>query len=608
MNLQILLLCLIAYWDLARGQAFIDGKYVNQIALDVKNCILTLVQITKPIDYVEISEPVVLRVFPDKNYKSERYYNTNPFKARSLHCYAAFVFFASPKPFMESTCSESSNSWELRLCKRKQERNLVWATESMTGTKVLSDLVIVFHQDSIPQTQLFEFIQYTHKNVFGNPVFVLHPTNKGPSESIDNINSQERFRNANSPLSTAPDTFAGSFYGGKGNTLKRFHCKASECYGMMMEEFERVTNQGKQIFWQMTWSDIEIWQENLGLKFRSPLERFEPRKLSQTVYEFLANDLDLNFTQTFYGYYTPQIYFDLGNIFIKGYNRVFPVSNIASKIFITSDSVDAITLEYKIYTTPFEALAWICIACGIFCVALILSADIISPGRTPFLEKFMLSLLSVIGSLIDNMIELPMDVSKTSSFKESKSRRIILIAWLISEDLDELIERKLTLPQTALVVFSMEFGYYWNRVRVKMQGTNLKFSHNRNTGNDPFLRTPTSIYISKYFPEKYHYVARRAHVMLSSGLFSMWEKWDRIRFPECNLDFRMQVSHETDVRALSMESSLVLALYAFLWSLLVCLVAFIAEMSIPTRRHVPGQIGPRIIALLHLKSLQEKHH
>ncbi|CAG7677467.1 unnamed protein product [Allacma fusca] len=256
MNLRINLLCLITYWDLAHCQEFIDGKSVNEIASRVQNCILTLVQITKPIDYMEISTPFVLRVFPNEIRRYE--FPKQQFKARSLHCYAAFVFLVSPKPFMESKCTGSSNAWELRLCQRKQERDLIWATSSMTWAKVRSDLVLIFHQDSVPQTQLFEFIEYTHKNVFGSPVFVLHPTNKGQSESIDNSNSQERFRHVNSPLSTAPDAFAGFFYGGKGNTLKRFHCKASECYEMMMEKFERVTNHGKQISWQMTWSDTKI--------------------------------------------------------------------------------------------------------------------------------------------------------------------------------------------------------------------------------------------------------------------------------------------------------------------------------------------------------------
>ncbi|CAG7715184.1 unnamed protein product [Allacma fusca] len=373
-----------------------------------------------------------------------------------------------------------------------------------------------------------------------------------------NPNHGNSSKEAKSCLTNTSSEFSGHFYGGKGVVPETFHCKASECYKTLISEIERVSNHGKNVVWRVFGFYHDYFKSR---KLGSPLQRMKPHNLHGAIYRFLTGDEDSNFT-AYNEFSIPEINLDLKTTYAR-YFKIFPVSNTDSKIFITSDSVEAVTLEYKIYTTPFDTVAWICITGGIFLVALILSSDIILPGRTQFLEKFTLSLLSVIGSLVDKEMN---KIPKENQFES-----------FCEEDLDELIEKKLTLSQTALVVFSKEFDYYWNRVRLKMQGTNLKFSHNRNAGNDPFLRIPTQVIIAECCQEKYHHVARRAHVMLSSGLFWMWEKWDRIRFPECNSGFRAQTSRKTDVRALSMESSLVMALYAFLRSLLVCLGVFIAE-------------------------------
>ncbi|CAG7731861.1 unnamed protein product [Allacma fusca] len=685
MNLHVQIFGLIAFWHLVPSKAFLEGKLVNQIASDVKNCILTLAQITIPIDYNDITTPFILRVYPDN---SSNLVTVSPsiFKERTLRCYAAFVFFESPEALLKSKCSASRSSQEYRSCEMKKARDIHRVITSLTPNKALSDLILIFHQYTVPRNLLSNFQEYLYEFLYGSPVFILHLKNMGRANSLNKHHRRDRFQKGKLYLSnTSHETFAGYYYGGHGTVQGSFNCQASECYKMMISEFERVTNHGKKIIWFM--SALPREEQIQSLQIGSPLQRNKPRNLYQTIYGFLVQELDSNFTESYFGISEPHIFFDVANSRSNYYQEV-PLSYTTSKMFITSDSIVAITLDYKIYTTPFELIVWICIAIGGLLVALILSADIFPSGQTSLLEKFILSFLSLVGSLADQgWDESPKDVSKISGIKKSKSRSIILIAWLISsivlsngykgfmktavitgrefrtkwkrleelknftlffptgwmhdvglvnrkaknvlcqevnraclrrcssdidenrfkcdlnnefirfnsntsktivagqfkffcdEDLEKIIETSLTSPRTALVLFSKEFDYYWSRVGLKMQGTKLKFAHNRNAGNDPFLRSPVSIYIANRFKEKYHYVAKRVQIMLSSGFYSLWEKWDRIRFPECHSNFRGNAnSHGTDVRALSMESSLVLALYAFLWSLLLSLVIFIAEI------------------------------
>ncbi|CAG7728591.1 unnamed protein product [Allacma fusca] len=147
------------------------------------------------------------------------------------------------------------------------------------------------------------------------------------------------------------------------------------------------------------------------------------------------------------------------------------------------------------------------------------------------------------------------------------------------EDLKSIIDNVLTLPKTALVVPANEFEFYWEQVRNQMRGKNLKFWHNRKTINDQLIRPTISVFLfGQVLNERYCHVAKRAKIMLSAGLYAFWEKWDKIRFPRCNTDYHSKVSRNGDVTPLSMESSLALALNAFIIGLLVCVGIFIGEV------------------------------
>ncbi|CAG7822869.1 unnamed protein product [Allacma fusca] len=152
--------------------------------------------------------------------------------------------------------------------------------------------------------------------------------------------------------------------------------------------------------------------------------------------------------------------------------------------------------------------------------------------------------------------------------------------------LDSTIKRDLISEETALVVPSSSLKYYWGRVKKVMEGKYPKFAHNGKI-NDPFLSNTVSIYLYNPFVEEYNYLGKRAHVAMASGLFWLWEKWDKIRF--LKNDAQIEVKPEIRrIKALSTDSSLMLALYAFLWSSLTCSLVFIAEvaLSLWDQRHL----------------------
>ncbi|CAG7821733.1 unnamed protein product, partial [Allacma fusca] len=147
------------------------------------------------------------------------------------------------------------------------------------------------------------------------------------------------------------------------------------------------------------------------------------------------------------------------------------------------------------------------------------------------------------------------------------------------EDLKSIIENVLTLPKTALVVPANEFEFYWEQVRNQMRGKNLKFWHNRKTINDQLIRPTISVFLFGHvLNERYGHVAKRVKIMLSAGLYAFWEKWDKIRFPRSNTNYHSKVPDKGGASALSMDSSLVLALIAFMVGLLLCLGIFLGEV------------------------------
>ncbi|CAG7823115.1 unnamed protein product [Allacma fusca] len=145
----------------------------------------------------------------------------------------------------------------------------------------------------------------------------------------------------------------------------------------------------------------------------------------------------------------------------------------------------------------------------------------------------------------------------------------------------EITVKNLTLPQTALVVFSYDIDHYWNRVQRKIIERKLKFAPSLRAQSSTYFQQPISIFIPALMEHQYKNVERRAGVMLSNGLFWLWEKWDQIRFPRCLQTVKLERMKEENFQALSLQSSFILAFYAFLWSNLASSSVLIIELLIP---------------------------
>ncbi|CAG7819435.1 unnamed protein product [Allacma fusca] len=141
------------------------------------------------------------------------------------------------------------------------------------------------------------------------------------------------------------------------------------------------------------------------------------------------------------------------------------------------------------------------------------------------------------------------------------------------------VQKNLISPKTALVVFSHHLDFYWKEIQNAARQGGLKFAHNGKTLNDPSLGMPHSIYVFKSFQEKYDYAGKRAKIALSSGLFLLWLKWDKIKFQARNLESRTKESNEADVRPLALNSSFALVILALLWGLVLCIAIFIIERT-----------------------------
>ncbi|CAG7817995.1 unnamed protein product, partial [Allacma fusca] len=194
-----------------------------------------------------------------------------------------------------------------------------------------------------------------------------------------------------------------------------------------------------------------------------------------------------------------------------------------------------------------------------------------------------------------------------TTFDNKDSKRILIHQFhcFSKSELKSIVSKKLTAPKTALVTLSNELDYYWENITRIGKGFGVIFANNGKIWNDRFLRNPISLYVSKWFDEKYNYVGKRAGLLMSSGLFWFWEKWDAIRFPKHAPSKGSKISVNPAFRALSMDSSLVLTFYVFVWTIFLCTAFFILELvnwrwGIFLRKNHYSQVfsGPSLIKLM----------
>ncbi|CAG7733869.1 unnamed protein product [Allacma fusca] len=101
-----------------------------------------------------------------------------------------------------------------------------------------------------------------------------------------------------------------------------------------------------------------------------------------------------------------------------------------------------------------------------------------------------------------------------------------------TQTLAYIIKKELREPKTAMVVETKQFPIYWRQVRDLVRANRkLKFAHNYKI-TDNFLKMPSGYYLTGGMDQVYQLVPNRLKILMSSGIYWLWEKWDKIIFPD----------------------------------------------------------------------------
>ncbi|CAG7733713.1 unnamed protein product [Allacma fusca] len=104
------------------------------------------------------------------------------------------------------------------------------------------------------------------------------------------------------------------------------------------------------------------------------------------------------------------------------------------------------------------------------------------------------------------------------------------------EDFPAFVRTNLSKSKTAFVVTRSEVNHYWSIIQ-ELEVTVTRFAHNFGS-NDSLLKKSKGFYISSTGDENYNWVHKRMNVLLSSGIYGVWEKWEQVR--NGNLGFRFK--------------------------------------------------------------------
>ena len=97
-------------------------------------------------------------------------------------------------------------------------------------------------------------------------------------------------------------------------------------------------------------------------------------------------------------------------------------------------------------------------------------------------------------------------------------------------ELETILLNGLTAPKTALVIPQRSFDRVWEQVRGVMKKTRKKLASNANTKDDPVLGLSPTYKISSDFGIYGDVLQiRRAKVLMESGLYRLWKRWDKLR-------------------------------------------------------------------------------
>ncbi|CAG7719701.1 unnamed protein product [Allacma fusca] len=105
-----------------------------------------------------------------------------------------------------------------------------------------------------------------------------------------------------------------------------------------------------------------------------------------------------------------------------------------------------------------------------------------------------------------------------------------------TQKLANIITKELMEPKTAMVVETKRFPVYWRQVQgLVTANRKLKFAHNFKI-TDNFLKMPAGYYLTGGMDQVYQVVPNRLKTLMSSGIYGLWEKWDKINFPETEFE------------------------------------------------------------------------
>jgi len=114
------------------------------------------------------------------------------------------------------------------------------------------------------------------------------------------------------------------------------------------------------------------------------------------------------------------------------------------------------------------------------------------------------------------------------------------------DQLAHLIKTELKKPKTVLMIKADEFSFYWNEFKKQMikakfrsgadsiareseQTGELKFAHNKKILDDSY--TFRKEFVIEQVERGYHwYFEKRIQILFRSGIWRLWEKWDRFHF------------------------------------------------------------------------------
>ncbi|CAG7701574.1 unnamed protein product [Allacma fusca] len=147
---------------------------------------------------------------------------------------------------------------------------------------------------------------------------------------------------------------------------------------------------------------------------------------------------------------------------------------------------------------------------------------------------------------------------------------------------ENLILKNLTKQNTAILIQANEFEYFWRKIKILMGSqSSLKFAHNKRIF-DGFFRRRKFIYISSGMEDIHKNPAHnRIRTLLSSGIYWMWEKWDKLRYPsEVSVTNTSGLENVQNVKPLSLTGSDInLTFLLLLMCSFCCTAVFLLECT-----------------------------